>query len=178
MRFSAAWAATAAQNVTLKVAVASLALVSTTLAITAARLSIREPLLIERGCFSRALDPSATSHSAAEIEIFVREAIRQRFNSDATPIPDYLSTEEVVSRAREQKELSTRSMSQFVIVRSMKTNGNSIAIEADRLIAVAQIRSAFLFPLTAAIATTPRTENNPYGLQLVKTEQPKPEGKQ
>lgn len=178
MRFSAAWAATAAQNVTLKAAVASLSLVSIALAITTARLSFRKPLLIERGCLSRAVDASSTTHSIAEIETFIRESLRQRFNSDATPVPDYLAPEEESARAREQKELSQRSMLQFVVVRGVKVSGTQAAIDADRVISVAQIRSAFPFALTATVATTARTESNPYGLQLVKVEQPKPEVKQ
>jgi hypothetical protein len=175
MRFNIAWAAVAAQNVTLKVGVVALSLVSIALAITTARLSFREPILIERGCMTRVLDPGSTAHSNAEIETFTREAVRQRFNSDATPIPDYIAADELVARARELKELGTRSMTQFVAVRGLKVNGNTVTIDADRLISIAQIRSAFLFPLTVTVATTARTENNPFGLQLVKVEQPKQE---
>ena len=175
MRFNIAWAATAAQNVTLRAAVVSLSLVSISLTIITARLIFRQPLLIERGCMTRALDLGSTSHNLAEIESFVREAIRQRFNSDSVPIPDYLSLEELGARTREQKELTTRNMTQFVLVRGIKVSGNSMTIDADRVISIAQIRSAFLFPLTATLATTTRTENNPFGLQLEKVEQPKQE---
>ena len=178
MRFSVAWAATAAQNVTLKAAVASLAAVSITLAISTARLSFRKPILIERGCSTRLIETSSASHSVSEIEVFVREAIRQRFNSEALPIPDYLDRDEEAARSREQKELATRGMTQFVYVRGIKVDGNKVMIDADRLIAVAQIRSAFPFPLVATLATTTRTESNPYGLKLMKTEQPKQEAKQ
>ena len=177
MRFTVAWAATAAQNVTLKAAVASLSLVSIALAITTARLSTRKPILIERGCLTRTANAASSERSVVEIETFVRESLRQRFNSDATPVPDFLSTEEAAARGREQKELASRSTSQFVVVRGVKVNGNNVAIEADRLISIAQIRSAFLFPLNAVVATTDRTESNPYGLQLIRVEQPKQEVK-
>lgn len=175
MRLSVAWAAVAAQNVTLKVGVVSLAIVSISLAIVTAQLSLRKPLLIERGCLTRAVDLKPTSHDVGEIETFIREAIRQRFNSDAVPIPDYLTSEEEVARAKEQKEFVGRDMTQTVIIRGLKVDGSKISVDADRLIAVAHIRSAFLFPLMATIATTSRTESNPYGLQLVKIEQAKQE---
>lgn len=180
MRFTEAWAETYAQNVTLKVATVSLALVSVALSITVARLSKRAPLLIERGCLTRAITLSAsdaTLHSTQEIEAFVREAIPQRFNSDATPQPEYLSAEEEVARTREQKELGARSMNQFVFIRSVKTAGSNAVVEADRLISVGPIRSAFPFALTLTLSTVARTDRNPYGLQLAKVEQPKTEVK-
>ena len=175
MRFNIAWAAVAAQNVTLKAVIVSLSVVSIALAITTARLSSREPLLIERGCMTRTLEQGSTAHSVTEIEAFTREAIRQRFNSDTTPIPGYLAPDEQAARVREQKEFVTRSMTQYVVTRSVKVSGNTVTVDADRLISIAQIRSAFLFPLTVTVATTSRSENNPFGLQLVKVEQPKQE---
>ena len=69
-------------------------------------------------------------------------------------------------------------MAQFIVVRGVKVTGTQAAIDADRLISVAQIRSAFPFALTVTVATTARTESNPYGLQLEKVEQPKAEVKQ
>lgn len=168
MRFPIAWANTVAQNISLKVAVIALVFVATTLAITTAQLAFRKPLIIERACYDQALEFSSSAHTHEEIETFVREVIRQRFNSDATPIPDYLGIEEESARTQEQKELGSRNMTQTIIVRSMKIIGNSITIDTDRLISVEQIRSAFPFQLMATLATTTRTAANPYGLQIVK----------
>lgn len=168
MRFTLAWANTVAQNVTLKMAVIVLSLTSITFAMTTAKLSSQKPLILERGCNTRLVEPSSISHTTAEIEVFIREAARQRFNSDASPIPDYLSREEESARTQEQKELATRNMGQTIIVRGVKTNGSSLEIDADRVISVGQIRSAFVYPFTATLGTTSRTENNPYGLQLMK----------
>lgn len=177
MKFSVAWANTAAQNVSLKIALMVLCFVSTALTLATARLAFRKPVIIDRGCFSSVIEGSSNEHTPSEIETFIREAIRQRFNSDATPIPDFLSEEELAVRTQEQKELGSRGMLQVVIVRSIKTNGNSVSIDADRLISVAQIRSAFSFPLTATISSTNRTSNNPYGLQVLKFIPPKMEQK-
>jgi len=177
MKFSLAWAQTAAQNVTLKVALSVLCFVSGTLALSTVKLASRKPIIIDRGCFSATVEPSGNDHSASEVEAFVREAIRQRFNSDAAPIPDFLSEEEISARNQEQKEFSGRAMTQTVIVRSVKANESTVTIDADRLIAVAQIRSAFSFPLMATIRSTTRSQGNPYGLQLVKLTPQKAEQK-
>ncbi len=177
MRLSLAWANTAAQNITLKAALMILCFVSVALALATVKLAVRKPLIIDRACFSSIIEGSSTDHSTTEIESFVTEAIRQRFNSDATPIPDYLAPEELLSREQEQKEFSNRTMTQTVIVHSIKVNGNTVTIDADRVISVAQIRSAFIFPLTATIKSTTRSQNNPYGLQLVKLVPPKTEQK-
>lgn len=177
MRMPLAWANTVAQNVTLKAALLVLCLVAVSLALATAKLAIRQPIIIERGCISSVVDSSSTEHSATEIESFMKEALRQRFNSDAVPVPDYLSSEEILSREQEQKELSSRSMNQTVIVRGIKIDGNTTTIDTDRVIAVAQIRSAFVFPITATIKSTTRTQNNPYGLQIVRLTPPKTEQK-
>lgn len=175
MKFNVAWAQSAAQNVTLKVALMALCGVVATLTLCVVKLALRKPLIIDRACYSTVVEGSSTERSAAEIDSFLREAIRQRFNSDATPISDYLSSDEMAARSQEQKDLATRTMTQVFIVRGIKTNGNTAIIDADRLISVAQIRSAFSFPLTATFSSTTRTQDNPYGLQLIKIIPPKME---
>ncbi len=180
MRFNLAWAHSAAQNVTLKASLLILGFVTIALAITTARLAMRTPLIIERpsdrsfelGCSSHSVETS-TGHTSSEIDAFVREALRQRFNSDAKPIPTYLSNDEESARSQEQKEFTNRSMTQTVIPRNLKVADNTITVEADRLISVGLIRSAFSFPLTVTMSSTPRTETNPYGLQLIKVVSPK-----
>lgn len=175
MRFNIAWANTMAHNVTLKVALMALSFVTVALTLSTAKLSIRKPIIIDRGCFTSVVEGSSNEHTTTEIESFVKEAIRQRFNSDATPIPDYLSPEELAARLQEQKDLLSRTMAQTVIVRAIKANGNTVAVETDRLISVAQVRSAFQFPLIVTISSTTRSENNPYGLQALKIIPPKTE---
>ncbi|MBI2712747.1 MAG: hypothetical protein HYX41_07845 [Bdellovibrio sp.] len=177
MRFNLAWANTIAQNVTLKVALMVLSFVTVALTLSTAKLSIRKPIIIDRGCLTSVLEGSSNEHTTTEIETFVKEAIRQRFNSDSTPIPDYLSSEELAARSQEQKELLNRTMTQTVIVRAAKSNGNTVSVESDRLISVGQVRSAFQFPLIVTISSTTRSENNPYGLQVVKIIPPKTEQK-
>lgn len=168
MKLSLAWANMAAQNVNLKFTTLLLGLLSGALTVCILKLSLKNPIIIDRGCSSVVVETSTNEHSSNEIESFVRDAIRQRFNSDASPIFSFLSEEETYARQQEQKEFITRSMTQTVLVRTVKMNGNTIAIDADRLIGIAQVRSAFLFPLTATIRSIPRNSQNPYGLELVK----------
>lgn len=177
MKFSIAWAATAAQNVTLKAAVAVLGTSALVLALTCVKLALKPPLVVDRECRSEAAKlVSGSDHTAQEIETFVRAAITARFNSDAQLIPGYLAAEEETSRLAEQKELSNRGITQKVIITSVKVAGDTAAIDADRLISVGSIRSAFPFPLTAILSSITRTEINPYGLVLSKISPPKVEG--
>lgn len=177
MKLTHAWAATSAQNVTLKAGLVAMGLCTLTLTITTMRLALKDPLVIERGCASRAVSlATGNQHSASEVETFVREAVAQRFNSDSAPVPGALSSEEEMRRAGEQKELSARGMTQKVIVTSVKPSGDTVAVDTDRLISVGSIRSAFSFPLIILLASTTRSESNPYGLTLVKISQPKVEG--
>ncbi len=83
---------------------------------------------------------------------------------------------EETQRARDQKALSARGMTQKVIVNNVKAVGDAAQVEADRLISVGPIRSAFPFPLALVLNTTPRSEGNPYGLLLLSVKQPKTEG--
>jgi hypothetical protein len=177
MKFSLAWAQTAAQNVTLKVATAILASTTCILALTTVKLSVKKPLIVERGCVSRSVEASSQDHTDLEIESFMKEALHQRFDSGATPSADYISSEEMSARVTEQKELSGRGMAQVVIVRAVKASGSTVQVDADRLISVGQIRSALPFPLTITMATTSRTNNNPYGLQVLRVAPPVQEGK-
>ena len=175
MKFSLAWANVSAQNVTLKVAVVALSTVSVFFGATTVKLALKKPLIIERACFSKAIESDSPSRSTGEVETFIREAIHERFDSDGAPLSDYLSAEEVNLRSQEQKELSSRNMRQTVLVRSIKVDADSATLDCDRIISIGLIRSALIFPLTINFATTTRTTTNPYGLQITKISVPKQE---
>ena len=108
------------------------------------------------------------AHTSVEIEAFVKEALRHRFDTDATPNAEFLSVDEFRLRAKEQDELQRRQMRQRVLVNGVTKNGDAITVDSDRLISVGTIRSAFTFPLTLTISSVTRSEANPYGLVLVK----------
>ena len=168
MRFTTAWAKVTSQNVTLRLVIVTLASLLTLMAIIAAKAALRDPLVIERACYSSALEAKSVANTAVEIESFVKEALDQRFNSDATPNAEYLSVEEFRLRAKEQDELGRRQMRQRVLVNSVEKKGDIVTVDADRMISVGSIRSAFPFPLTLSLSASSRSQANPYGLVLVK----------
>jgi hypothetical protein len=175
MRFSLAWADVANQNVVLRLALMSLsgALVIALVVITA--IASKDPLVIERQCYARTVSPqSAWSNTPGEIEGFIREAVSARFDSDSSLGNDYLALEELRNRDGEQTELKRRDIKQKIIVNSVSKSQSGILVDADRLLSVGAIRSAFSFPLSIQIQNQTRSANNPYGLVVVKFSQTKP----
>lgn len=173
MRFPNAWASIARENVALKWGVVALALVAVMLGTVLAFAASAPPVVIERGCISRELKRSPPAQTEAEIEAFVKEALAQRFNSEAVASSAYLSLDELAARDRDLRELENRKMRQRVLVNEVKREGGRVSVDADRLISVGAIRSALVFPLVLTLGTVPRTEANPYGLVLIQVESKK-----
>lgn len=172
MRFVEAWREITKENFILKILLVVVSIVAIGSISVAVTESSKEPIVVERSCRDITLKIANQDRTDQEVKAFVTEAVAQRFNSDATASTEFLGSEEMQYRANEQKELATRSMSQMMIVRKLDIHGGEIKLDIDRLISVAEIRSAFPFPLIAQIAKTQRTESNPYGLQVVKFVQP------
>jgi hypothetical protein len=166
VRYTVAWADVISENLTLKAAILSLSAISCALLFLSVKLALREPIVIDRGCVTRAIETTSGERSSTEIEAFVREAIHQRFDSDATAIPGYLSEQEDRFRAQEQEELSKSGARQKVIINSVKKEGDKVTMDSDRVISMAQVRSAFPFPLSVMLKTTARSSANPYGLVI------------
>ncbi len=168
MRFNTAWAAVTSQNVTLRVVFLIFAGVMAAMSFVAAKASLKNPIIIERACYSSVLEPKTSEHSPVEIEAFIKEAVHQRFDSDGVPNSEFLSVEEFKLRAKEQEELGRRQMKQRVTLNSFVRKDGTISADTDRLISVGSIRSAFSFPLMLSLSSVTRSEANPYGLVLVK----------
>ena len=83
-------------------------------------------------------------------------------------VGDYFSLEEIKNRENEQTELKRREIKQRLVVNTVKKQGDDYFVDADRILSVGQIRSAFQMPLTVSVAKNSRTSGNPYGLVLVK----------
>lgn len=177
MRFSQAWAEVASQNNVLRVAVIGVSFVSVVILMIALKFAFREPLLIERGCFTSALATQSQAQTPQEMESFIKEALAQRFNSETLVVGDYFSLEEIKNRENEQTELKRREIKQRLVVNTIKKQGDEYLVEADRILSVGQIRSAFQMPLTVSVAKNNRTSGNPYGLVLVKVAAVKTEEK-
>lgn len=177
MRFSQAWADVASQNNVLRIAVVGVSFVSFVVLMIALKFAFREPLLVERGCFTSVSAIQSQAQTPQEIESFIKEALAQRFNSDALVVGDYFSLEEIKNRENEQTELKRREIKQRLVVNTVKKQGDDYFVDADRILSVGQIRSAFQMPLTVSVAKNSRTSGNPYGLVLVKVSAVKMEEK-
>lgn len=177
MKFASAWAEIAKQNLTLKVAIASLSFCSALLAIVSLKLALREPLVVERSCFNRALKTVDPRRTKEEIEAFVRIALEMRFNTDAKAANEMIANAEVVNRTQEQKELASRQIRQRLVINSVGVEDSDVTVEADRLLTVGSIRSALPMSLKVRVESQERTDSNPYGLILTNVKQAKTESK-
>lgn len=168
MRFSLAWADIAKQNNVLRIAVIGVTFVCVVTLMIALKFAFKEPLVIERGCFSVVSPTQAQMQTPMEVEAFLKEAVVERFNSDAVVVNDYFALDELKSRDSEQVELKRREIKQTIIVNSVTKQGDSYLVDADRILSVGKIRSAFQMPMTVTIGKTTRTSGNPYGLVVLR----------
>lgn len=176
MKFTLAWAKIAAQNVTLKIATVTLAAVAAIQLITITQLALRDAVVIERGCLSRAANQAPAQNTPEEIKTFLLEALPARFDSVAPEKDEMLSVQERATRAKEQTALNQRQMRQKIVVQEIEVSDKGALVQADRLITFGKVRTALPFPLKAIVQTTRRSDANPYGLVLVETsaiEEPK-----
>jgi hypothetical protein len=177
MRFSMAWADVAKQNNVLRIAVIGVTFVCVVVLMIALKFAFKEPLLIERGCFSTVSPMQSQAQTPQEIEGFLGEAVAERFNTGALVVGDYFALEELKARDSEQTELARREIRQKVVVNSITKQGDSYLVDADRILSVGKIRSAFQMPMTVTIAKTTRTSGNPYGIVVLRVAPIKTEDK-
>jgi len=166
MRFTTAWANVSIQNVTLKTVAISLSVCVLILSVIAVKLALKDPIVIDRACYSKTLQISNGKHTKDEIDSFLKEALSMRFDSSVTVKPGFLLPPEESVRIKEQTELSQRQMIQRVIFNSSVVKDSVVIVDADRLISVGKVRSAFPIKIQATLLDTTRTESNPYGLVL------------
>lgn len=171
MKFHVAWANVLSQNVTLRIAIVALVASTCILALSTMSLSLKKPLIIERACFSKTIQTEdSTQHPESEVESFLTVALSKRFDSTASDVALYLSSDEQGFRAKEQDELSQKGMAQRVLVNSVKRENGKFIVEADRIVSIGKIKTVVNFPLRLTLSSTDRTEGNPYGLILEKAE--------
>ena len=174
MKFTVAWSEVLRENNALKVTSVCLAVTTLVLGMGLLKSALKAPLIVERTCYSHALNPVSPEHTPQEIEAFIKDAMSQRFDTVTQPAPGFLSAGEITARITEQRELDSRKLMQRVLVNKISIDGQLIKVDADRLISVEAIRSVLPFPLTAEIASVTRSESNPYGLTLVSVASAKP----
>lgn len=164
MKFTTAWAKTAMQNVTLKMATLTLSIVAISQLIVIISMSLKEPLIIERSCFSKPLPTKPLEPTQEEIKSFLSEALSMRFDSAGYLKLGYLAIEETISREKELGILKSKQMNQRVLVSEIKIQGNDIFVLTDRLISIGKVKSVLPLNLKVVIQQTSRSESNPYGL--------------
>ena len=127
----------------------------------------RPPVIIERSCTTQTLSSGALEHTEEEIQAFITEAIKARFNSDSKR-PELLTVDALKNRNQEQLKFEDKSIRQTVIVEKIEVFDESFKVYSTRLISVENIRSAFPFVLKVLIKNTERSASNPYGIVLSK----------
>lgn len=176
MKFNSAWDSVEKENRLLKLLCGSLLILSLALCIVVLGTTAQAPLIIERSCISRVVQPVNELPSDNEMKSFTEAALGARFNSNGGN--DALLTEAQQGyRAREQDELEKQKMKQVVIVNDVAIEKDSLRVDADRLISVGEVRSTLKFPLKVQLARVSRSLDNPYGLKLLDVEQIKAEEK-
>ena len=132
----------------------------------------RDPILVDRSSHKTVIIEKVTAdeEKLTEVENFLREALSLRFDSKMKSGNELLSKE--LSRAHEieEGELKSKQVAQSVVVNGIQKTKDGFVVDADRIVSISKLRSAFSFPLKAQIEKTSRSEQNPYGLVLVRIE--------
>jgi hypothetical protein len=167
MRLNTAWAQTAIQNITLKWATASLSFGCLFLTIGILRLSLRDPVIVERACYSQVISSLNNQEASIdEMKAFLLEVLSYRFDSDPSVRIKDLSMEEQNNRNKEQELLKQKQMSQKILINKIEIQNQNITIDADRIISIGKAKTILPFPLKVEVQKTQRSEANPYGLIL------------
>jgi hypothetical protein len=177
MRFPLAWAETANQNTVLKFSLLFSSIVTCVLVFTVILLSLKKPLVIDRGCFSTASNLGSYERSESEIDSFIKLALERRFSTEQFSSNNFwLSELEEAERKSEIRELSQKNISQRILVSKIDKKDNTAIVEIDRILSVDKLKSVFPVVIQMRLGTTQRNAENVYGLILEKTEL-KSEGK-
>ncbi len=166
MRFHVALDSLEKENQILRFSVIGLLVLSVVLCSGILYASMKDPLIIERACFSKSLSLANANPTKEETASFLEIALRERFDSENQD-SRYLTADQLTARVREQAELSKQKLTQKVIVNKVEvTEDGTISIDADRFISTGDVRTVLRFPLKVEIAKVTRSDANPYGLLL------------
>jgi hypothetical protein len=170
MRFTEVWGETLKQNKFLKIISILLVLTSVTTGVAAFKLSDRNPLIIERGCYEKLVTPKSTEMTPQDLQEFLIQAMAFRFDSESNPIHEFFSDEEFQSVKLEREEFSRKGMSQMILIHpeTIVSQGNKVRFNTERIIMIGTVRSTVPVSLEAAITVVPRSQANPYGIRIEK----------
>ncbi len=160
------------QKSSLQIALTLMSIVASVFGIMNVFSSMKDPIIIERGCDSKLADIQSSSQTKEEIENFIKTALSVRFDSVVKYDPAIFLTEGLqIVRTKEQFELKSKNIDQRVIVRSVKFEQDKYFVEADRLIGIGKVRTAVPLNLSLLISSKIRSISNPYGLILTLVDQ-------
>lgn len=177
MKFQNAWVNVAHENLTLKLVLFCMSLISLGSFGLATFDHMKDPLVIDRGCNTRTLKTADATRDENEVKVFLKEVISQRFDTGMNASELFINSEEITAKVTEQKELSSRSIEQVVIFRSAAIQGDQATVQTDRIIGVGNVKSVFAFPIIVTLASLTRSSENPYGLKAVRFQEVKAEEK-
>lgn len=167
------WADMAHQNMILRFALLSLTMISLGLALALTKVSLKEPLVIERACSS--LDAGTARKSASsrepsreELRDFALRAVSMRFNLREPISTTWFSDEQLRLRRSELDELAKKKLEQSVYIDSVVVTNDGATAEGVRILALGKSRTAIPIILNLKIERTSRSPLNPYGLVLTK----------
>jgi hypothetical protein len=167
MKLTTVWARVAMQNISLKWATVSLSLGCLFLTLGLLRVSLQDPVIIERACFSQNISSVRNQEpTLEEIKAFLLEVLAYRFDSEPNSKIKEISMEEQNNRLKEQDLLKQKQMTQKILVNRIEVQNQDISVEADRIISVGKAKTILPFLLKVEIQKTQRSQTNPYGLIL------------
>jgi hypothetical protein len=167
MKFSSAVDVTQRENRFLRNLVHALILVIGLLTIVDLLLYDRSPIMVERTSHGLEVVRSADLlRKPSDVEDGIRLMMKARFNTDAKSPELFLTPKELLMRVTEQKEMSARALNQSVIVRTIHLGKDEATVDLDRVIAIADLRSAVKTKVRITFEEVAPNELNPYGLLL------------
>lgn len=166
MKFTEAWAGVAQENVVLKFTVAGLIIANAMTAFAVTTFALKKPLVIARGELTKTVKLSDDAPTEAEVDQFVRTALIQRFDSNASIDENLFVLGETKNRQSELKEMASRNMDQKIIVNQVTVADKAVTVDADRIIKVGEVKTILPFPLKVKIVSVDRSAHNPYGLKV------------
>jgi hypothetical protein len=132
----------------------------------------RDPILVDRSAHKTVIIEKVTTDEGklSEVENFLREALSLRFDSKAKSSNELLSKELARAHEIEEGELKAKQVTQSVVVNGVQKSKDGFIVDVDRVVSISKLRSAFSFPLKVQILKVDRSEQNPYGLVLIRVE--------
>ncbi|HEY8270209.1 MAG TPA: hypothetical protein VIG33_04930 [Pseudobdellovibrionaceae bacterium] len=167
MRFSSTMDSLTKEIQFLKKVVLGLILVAGCLTVAVMVLFEKEPLIVERSVKGlEILKIASFERKEEDLSQALKIMAKARFDSNALSPELFLSSRQLELREAEQKEMKARSMSQAIVVRSIKITKNEALIEFDRVLSLGTVRSALATQVKVAFEESVPNELNPYGLKL------------